>query len=336
MTSRCVPPAAAVAVGVWSIPLPFPNPLRYALSYSVRADPGVILVDLGWDSDDAWDALLAGLRQAGAVPRDVVGAIVTHLHPDHFGLARRLRDSTGAWIAVHPAELPHVATDGEARDRYLAQMAGWLRSCGCPESEFAALAADSSEVRSRLASVLPDVHLPDGAEVPGTGGALSVLHTPGHTPGHLCVVDHARRLLFTGDHVLPRVTPNVSWRPDTDPDPLADFASSLERLRPYADQLVLPGHEWPFDQLDERLDVLAKHHDQRLAEVESVVMRGARTTWEVTCAVSWRRPFAALEPRARRSALGETSSHLIRLAALDRVTRGDGEPVTWRAPSQNA
>jgi glyoxylase-like metal-dependent hydrolase (beta-lactamase superfamily II) len=334
MTTRCVPPAAAVAAGVWSIPIPFPNPLGYALCYSVQAGRGVVLIDLGWDSAEAWDALTAGLRSAGAGLPDVLGAVVTHLHPDHFGLAARLRASTSAWIAVHPAELPHVAADEEARDRYLAATAGWLRRCGCPPSELAALAADAAEVRARLASVRPDVELPDGAPVPGTGGDLSVLHTPGHTPGHLCVADRPRRLLFTGDHVLPRVTPNVSWRPDTDPDPLADFASSLERLRRYADHLVLPGHEWAFDRLDQRLDVLAKHHEERLAEVESVVRGGARTTWEVTCAVGWRRPFATLEPRARRSALGETSAHLIRLAALGRIARAedtaDGDPESWR------
>jgi glyoxylase-like metal-dependent hydrolase (beta-lactamase superfamily II) len=324
-----------VATGVWSIPVPFPNPLGYALCYSIQVSQGVILIDLGWDSDEARAALTTGLHRAGASPRDVIGAVVTHLHPDHFGLAGWLRASSDAWIAVHPAEMPHVATDDSARDRYLAAMAGWLRRCGCPQSELNALAADSAEVRSRLASVRPDVQLSDGAPVPGGDGELSVLHTPGHTPGHLCVVDRARRLLFTGDHVLPRVTPNVSWRPDTDPDPLADFAASLERLRRYAGHLVLPGHEWAFDRLGERLDLLAKHHDERLAEVESVVRDGARTTWEVTCGVSWRRSFAALEPRARRSALGETSSHLIRLAALERVAGAGDEPVTWRAPGRD-
>jgi glyoxylase-like metal-dependent hydrolase (beta-lactamase superfamily II) len=308
--------------------------MGYALCYSVQAGHGVVLVDLGWDSDEAWDVLTAGLRSAGAGLPDVTGAIVTHLHPDHFGLAARLRASTGAWIAVHPAEMPHVAADEQARDRFLAAMASWLRSCGSPPSEFAALAADAADVRARLASVRPDAALTDGAGVPGTDGELSVLHTPGHTPGHLCVVDRSRRLLFTGDHVLPRVTPNVSWRPDTDADPLADYTSSLERLRRYADHLVLPGHEWAFDRLGPRLDVLAKHHDERLAEMESVVRGGARTTWDVTCAVGWRRPFATLEPIARRSALGETSAHLIRLAALGRITRaggpGAGDPVSWR------
>lgn len=331
---RPVPPPSAVAPGVWSVPVPFPNPLSYVLCYCVRVPGGVVLVDLGWDSDEAWDALRLGLRRAGAEIDEVIGAVLTHIHPDHHGLAERLRQTSDAWIAVHPAELPHVVPDEQARDRYLEQMAGWLRSCGCPSSELEALATDAAEVRSRLSRVRPDVLLADGAEVPGAGGSLLALHTPGHTPGHLCLVDRSRRLLFTGDHVLPRVSPNVSWRPDADPDPLADFAASLARLRPYAaDHLVLPGHEWAFDNLDRRLDELAAHHRARLDEVASVVVAGAATTWDVARAISWHRPFATLEPRARRSALGETGSHLIRLAATGRIReRERGDSRRWAAP----
>jgi glyoxylase-like metal-dependent hydrolase (beta-lactamase superfamily II) len=326
---RTVPPPSAVAPGVWSIPIPFPNPLAYVLSYAIRVREGIVLVDLGWDSDEAWDSLQLGLRRAGADLDDVVGAVLTHLHPDHHGLAERIRASTGAWIAAHPAELPHVAPDEQARDRYVDQMAGWLRRCGCPQSELTALANSASEVGSRLALAAPDVHLADGAEVPGTEGKLVALHTPGHTPGHLCLVDESRRLLFTGDHVLPRVTPNVSWRPDVDPDPLADFVASLGRLRPYAaGYLALPGHEWAFDHLGRRLDELAAHHRERLDEVEAVVAAGASTTWEVTLAMKWHRPFETLAPRARRSALGETGSHLIRLANSGRIIDGGCDAQT--------
>ena len=329
MSSRSVPPASAVARGVWSIPLPFPNPLGYTITYSLRVDGGMLLVDLGWDSDESWDALVRGLRQAGGEISDVLGAVITHIHPDHFGLAERLADHSTAWIATHAAERTHVAADAQAREAFLSSMHQWLIGCGCPTSELLALANDADEVRSRLASKMPDVVLEDNDEVPGTNGSLVVLHTPGHTPGHLCLVDLDRRLLFTGDHVLPRVTPNVSWRPDVDPDPLSDFMASLRRLRWYGDYLVLPGHEWAFDNLTTRLDELERHHVERLDEVRTVVAAGARTTWDVTTAVSWRRPFSSLESRARRSALGETGSHLIRLAALGLLVADPNSPTTW-------
>ena len=334
MKTRPAPHASAVARGVWSIALPFPNPLGYTISYSVRVDEGFLLIDLGWDSDEAWDALVRGLRQAGGEVSDVVGVVITHIHPDHFGLAERLKANSRAWIATHPAERSHVAIDDAARDAFLTKMNQWLVDCDCPASEFEALASNADEVRSRLATRYPDVFLEDNDEVPGSGGNLVALHTPGHTPGHLCIVDSDRHLLFTGDHVLPRVTPNVSWRPDVDPDPLLDFMSSLKRLRWYGDYLVMPGHEWAFDNLITRLDELEHHHVERLDEVAAVVAAGARSTWEVTSAVKWHRPFSSLEPRARRSALGETGSHLIRLAALGRLVTDGGTPTTWSVRQQ--
>lgn len=320
---------------MWSIALPFPNPLGYTITYSVRVDKGFLLIDLGWDSDEAWQALVHGLRQAGGDVGDVIGAVITHIHPDHFGLADRLKQNSSAWIATHPAERSHVAIDDDARDAFLVKMNHWLVDCGCPVSELDALANDAAEVRSRLATRFPDVVLTDNDAVPGSNGNLVAIHTPGHTPGHLCLVDLERHLLFTGDHVLPRVTPNVSWRPDVDPDPLLDFISSLERLRWYGDYLVLPGHEWAFDNLNARLDELERHHVERLDEVANVVADGARTTWEVTSTVKWHRPFTTLEPRARRSALGETNSHLIRLAALGRLVPGGSTPATWSVPQQH-
>lgn len=205
----------------------------------------------------------------------------------------------------------------------------WLRSCGAPQSEFEELRADASEIRARISPVQPDHQLVDGQPVPDTEGALIAVHTPGHTPGHLCFHDRERNLLFTGDHVLPRVTPNISKRPSSDIDPLADFVTSVERVRPYASALVLPGHEWVFDRLDERLDLLLAHHDQRLDEMETAVREGAGTVWEAAQTVPWSRPFQTLQGSARRSALGETYSHLYRLAKMGRLTKQEGETERW-------
>ena len=171
--------------------------------------------------------------------------------------------------------------------------------------------------------------------MPSTGGALVPLHTPGHTVGHLCFHERERDLLLTGDHVLPKVTPNVARRPGSDPDPLRDFLRSLGRLRDIPDSaVVLPGHEWPFDRLSRRIDVLHEHHDRRLAEIEQAVEQGNTTTWEVAQAVSWARPFSAFTPRSLRSALAETSAHLARLAEDGRIRRTSGRPERWTAPKE--
>ena len=100
-----VPPVERVRPGLWSIPVPIPdNPLRYVLVYALELDSGVALVDAGWDTPEAWTALTDGLAIAGGSIGDVRAVVVTHIHPDHYGLAGRVREASGAWIGLHPAD----------------------------------------------------------------------------------------------------------------------------------------------------------------------------------------------------------------------------------------
>jgi glyoxylase-like metal-dependent hydrolase (beta-lactamase superfamily II) len=320
----------AVAGGVWATAIPFPSPLAYSYSYALRYPDGVVIVDLGWDSDDAWRAFLAGLARAGTSLDEVVGVVVTHAHPDHFGLAGRIREAGSAWIAAHPGERAQIRVDAAERRERLADIATWLRRCGVPAPLLAELDGEIGALDSVLPAVEPDVWLQDGSPVPGTAGALRAVHTPGHTSGHLCFHEQERGLLLTGDHVLPKVTPNVALRPGSDPDPLRDFLASLAGLeRLPVSTLVLPGHEWPFDALPDRVAGLRAHHSARLVEIERAVEAGCDTVWAVAEAVTWARAFSAFTPRSLRSALAETAAHLVRLAGGGRIRHVAGDPDRW-------
>lgn len=322
--------ATAFAKGVWGTALPFPSPLAFSFGYLLAVDRGVIAVDLGWNSDSSWQAFQLGMERAGVDLDDLIGVVVTHVHPDHYGLARRVREHSGAWIAMHSAEVPHIVADAEQSRRRVADMSAWLVECGVPDREIAEIHREETELRASFATIMPDLHLADGDEVPGTAGSLVALHTPGHTPGHLCFHERERNMLFTGDHVLPRVTPNVSRRPGYGDDPLRDYLRSLEGLKGLGnDALIMPGHEWAFDSLLPRLEFLAEHHEARSREVEDVVAGGASTVWEVAVALRWARPLEQLASRGRRQALGETHAHLHRLRNGSRLHLVAGEPQRW-------
>src|ERR1019366_9865319 len=94
-----------VRPGLWSIPVPLPrNPLRYVLVYLLELDSGAAVIDTGWSTEEAWAALVGGMAVAGYTPADVRAILITHIHPDHYGLAGRLREASGAWVALHPAD----------------------------------------------------------------------------------------------------------------------------------------------------------------------------------------------------------------------------------------
>src|SRR6266498_2448130 len=126
---------------------------------------------------------------------------------------------------------------------------GWNapESFAALEAGLATMGAALTAVRGVVVVTPPDVLLSDGDRPDVPGWQLLAVHTPGHTPGHLCFYEERTGLLLSGDHVLPRITANVSLHPQSGSDPLGDYLASLERLRKYADSLVLPAHEWRFE-----------------------------------------------------------------------------------------
>jgi glyoxylase-like metal-dependent hydrolase (beta-lactamase superfamily II) len=143
----------------------------------------------------------------------------------------------------------------------------------------------------------------------------------------LCFAEPDRRLLLTGDHVLPRITPAVTVHPQQRPSPLADFLDSLRKVSALDAEIgiaeVLPAHEYRFAGLTDRVDGLLGHHERRLAEVLAVVRaQPGVTAWQIATQLTWSRPWDMIPPFLRRSAAGEALAHLI-LGAARGVVRAD-------------
>jgi glyoxylase-like metal-dependent hydrolase (beta-lactamase superfamily II) len=332
---RELPPVELVTPGIWSIPVPIPdNPLRYVLSYVFEHDDGVIMVDTGWDHPDAWAALRAGLAAAGIPFSAVTGIVITHVHPDHHGLSRAVRAESGAWIGMHEREDSFLAGYGDGagfRDRWPR----FLRWCGAPPEHLTDLARRRDAATAPGAMARADRLIEPGQLIEAPGLTLRAVWTPGHTPGHLCLHDEARDLLLTGDHVLPRISPNISAYDQT-AAPLADYLRSLAALRGLGTREVLPAHEYRFAGLDARLEGLIEHHAARLAEIAAVLDRrpAGQSAWAVAADTTWSRPWAELAGFPRQAALGEVVAHLRHLQAQGRAAVAEADGIAlWRPPS---
>ncbi|GGO64839.1 MBL fold metallo-hydrolase [Nonomuraea cavernae] len=313
--------------------MPIPgNPLGYTLVYAVESPKGPVLIDAGWNHPDAWEALHGGLGSLGIDIATVRGVVVTHFHPDHAGLAGQVRETSGAWIAMHEADaalvrLMHGLADGEHRS-FQADM---LRRAGADPAE-----VDVATAQRPKPPAPPDRELRDGDLVDLPGRKLRAVHTPGHTPGHICLHLEDADRLFTGDHVLPDITPHVGIYPydRDDVDPLGEFLGSLERIGDMGPLDALPAHEWTFPDAAARATEIRQHHEEKLTELHALLAERPepQTIWEVAAMMTWNRPWDDLSPMLRGMAAGEAAAHLRALEARGAIRRvSGGQPVRFQA-----
>ncbi len=331
---RLLPPVEQLAPDLWSIPVPIPhNPLRYVSVYAFAGPAGLTLMDAGWDSEEGWKALQAGLDGIGAAVSQVRGVLVTHLHFDHIGLARRVRETSGAWIALHPADADVLRrADFRDADLAVASQARWLQSLGASVEEAKAVVGTPEEYAKFTTMALPDRLLRGGelADVPGW--TLRAIHTPGHTPGHLCFLDERSDRLFSGDHVLPRISPNISADRASGADPLGDYLAALQDIRSLDVREVLPAHEWRFRGLRARVDQLTAHHEARLAELLLAVRaHPGGVPWDLAGLLTWSRPWEQYDGYMRIFAVSETLAHLRQLATRGLLVASEGPVPAYTA-----
>lgn len=324
-----------VLPGVFRLQVPIPNnPLEYTNVYLVRGDGRYLLVDVGMDTDEAFAALERQLGEVGAAFKDISQIVVTHAHMDHYGLAAHVKELSGATLALHRIEGQSLAGGRGPGNVMFEQFEQWLHANGFPPAEIAPPHPGPAHDHRRFAQMAtPDLFLEDGDTITAGDFRFTVVWTPGHAPGHVCLFDAGHRVLLAGDHVLPVTTPNVSLR-SPDGSPLSDFIASLKKVRDLDVRLVLPAHEQPFTDLPGRVDELLQHHRQRLDEILATLAGGPVTAYQVSQGVTWMPEtggtrFEALPYWERRMAVGETLAHLETLRVDGAVERTERSGVTY-------
>ena len=318
------PDVARILPGLTRFRIPFPNaPRRNVNSFVFASNGEALLLDASWDVPEAWDGLVAALALEGLGPEAVRTVVITHLHVDHLGLAAGLR-TLGARIGYHPAEEMTLLPRYRRLDEFRAHTELWERLNGTPEGT--SLFFAGIEPIAHTLDVVPEPDLPLlGGETLEVGEfRVRPVWTPGHTIGHLCYWEETRKLLFTGDHVLPTISPHVGLYVHAISNPLPNYLDSLALLRDYHPELVLPAHGEPFTDLHGRLDELMEHHHERMEELYEILSEEPLTGWGVASRAHWTRRRVTLDgidPAHRRLALAETLAHLEMLRAEGRVTK---------------
>jgi len=311
-----LPEPEEVRDGIWAVALPLPmGSVPYTLSYLVEDSAGdVHLIDPAFDSEENWRRLGDGLAAMGKRLDQVASGTSTHLHPDHIGMAVELRRRTGAALGLNRSESEAIHAVHES-ETLVADQHALYAEWGVPEERIAEIAA-SIDLKQVLPLFDADVLLEDGDRLAIPGRTVDVVFTPGHTSGHICLVDETERILYTGDHVLPTVYPGLGLGGPSASSPLVDYISSMERIEPYLEHEACPGHAYRFDGLADRCRTIAEHHLRRTREIEAVIAEDpGLSVWETASRVAWSAGFENLKNHFLQSALSQTKMHLDYLEA---------------------
>lgn len=304
-------------------PLPFPSP-AWVNCYAIEAEGGIVLIDCGCDWEPGRAALESGLAAVGLAGAEIHTLIVSHLHPDHVGMAGRLVEEHGCRFVMHRRAAARMDRYNDTvgfveRNRRIAEMHG------APAHAAAALAGSKDRPSFMPPLQPPDVTVEDGDRIDlGGGRHLEVLHTPGHEPAHICLRDSRTGVVFSGDHVLPRISPVIMYDEDYD-DVLGDYLASLRRLLEMRIGLTYPAHGTIIERGSARIEQIVLHHERRLHRMLDIARVSPVTAWEVVGAVF--RPH--LTPDEQRLALLETISHLEHLRVGERIRREERQGVFW-------
>jgi glyoxylase-like metal-dependent hydrolase (beta-lactamase superfamily II) len=305
-------PYKEILPGINQLQVPIPNnPLGYVLPYLMESDDGYLLVDSGWNAPEAYGALMAQLHALGVPLKELRRVVFTHVHPDHYGLAGRLKGDCDAELMLGAPERGFIESRYRSPDGLLDRMKQWLLSHGTPEDEVNDLRSASMPVRGFVVAADPDTLLHGGETLKCGRYEWEVIWTPGHSPGHMCFYDRKHRIMITGDHILPTISPNVSLHPEASGNPLHDYITSLRKIKAYDVEVALPAHEYDFLDLDTRIDELEAHHEERMQEMLDGMNGQPKTAYEIARHVKWvTGSFDSFTPWMKRSAIGETLAHL--------------------------
>jgi glyoxylase-like metal-dependent hydrolase (beta-lactamase superfamily II) len=311
------------------IEVPTPYPVGPANAYLFPDDP-VTLFDCGPNTAAAERALLSGLEAAAIRPEQIARVVISHGHPDHYGLAMRIRERSGARILAGAMDVPKMIDDS-----MVAATGRLMLQAGIPAQQL----MDMGDAERRLGPLrvrIPDAEpLHEGDELPFDGYGMRVLHLPGHTAGHVCLFDEASGVLFSGDTLLLNISPNPLMEPDPkDPSvrrrSLVEYLSTLDRLGSMALSAAYPGHGPPIHDPIGLIERMRVHHRERTEELAALLDDRGRSGWELANEL-----FPSLQGIDNFLAVSEVVAHVDLLIADGRAEAFVRDGVTrYRTPAQ--
>lgn len=298
------------------------NPLKNLNCYVIKGTERNLIIDTGFNRQECLQSISEGMEELG-LDMEITDVFVTHLHADHSGLVpeitsnnskvymnsvdnkilnKSIEDSSGYW--------------GEREERYMGE--------GFPKEEIIESRRINPARNFVAKNIFEIVPIKEGSKLNYGKYEFVAIETPGHTPGHTCLYCEKEQLMFTGDHVLFGITPNITpW--NELPNSLGSYIESLKKIKRYDVKLALAGHREITGDFGKRIEALLLHHEKRLENAYSIIAENPGiNAYDIASKMKWSiraRNWCDFPITQKWFAVGETIAHLNYLIANNKIIK---------------
>ncbi|NME36574.1 MULTISPECIES: MBL fold metallo-hydrolase [Fusobacterium] len=301
------------------VPLP-ENPLKLLNSYVIITENRNLIIDTGFKREECLKALLGGLKEL-KLELEKTDIFLTHLHSDHCGLINKLTTDNNK---VYMSEIDYDYLIGNLIGDNWKKIEERFKEEGFPNDIAFRLKESNHAKRFAPDKIFEVIKLKNEDKIQIGDTELIGIHTPGHTPGHMCLYIPKEKILFSGDHVLFDITPNItSWLEKK--DSLGDYIESLKKIKKLDIKTTFPGHREIGISIYDRIDSILNHHKERLEELLEVLSKkDSQTAYEIASQMTWNtrgKGWNEFPDNQKWFATGETMSHLDYLYCRNKIEK---------------
>ena len=314
---------------IWLLQIPLPkSPLKIINSYLIKGEDTHLLIDTGFNCEESEKALMDCFRQIGVDKKDI-DIFITHSHSDHSGLAGKMIER-GRNIYCSRTTYNNInnLTDLNEWQKIFtkAEKLGFEKDLSYYLNAHPGFKYSNS---SKIRAIVID----EGHRFQVGDYNLECIAAPGHDPGMLCLYEKNNRLLFSGDHILSEITPNIScWSITT--NPLSDYLNSLKKIKELPIDKIFPSHRSILENSRKRVNELEKHSLERIIEVENILKKyNEQTAYQVATKLKWKIPVKSwkeVNPGQKWFATGEAMAYLAFLYSKDRITLNSDDSYLFK------
>ena len=311
-----------VMKNIFLIEVPLPkNPLRALNCYMIKVDDRILVVDSGFDHEESEKVFFDALDELGA-EIGKTDMFLTHLHADHSGLALKFKNKYQGKVYCSQIDTDYINL--MKHELYADRFVPTLKVMGLKD-DFEFFKTHPGLVYCIKDKIQTEI-VKAGDKIEIGDYHFEVIDVSGHTPGHTAIYDKEHKILFSGDHILNKITPNISFWEFKYGDILGTYLKNLDKIYSMDVDIIFSAHRGIIENPKQRIDELKKHYADRNAEVYELLKQGEKfNSAEIAAKMHWDYRAANFEEFPNNQKWFATGEALANLEHLRAIGKADYE-----------